>query len=418
MSGKFHAFHLFSTFPLLSFFKLAWLNVTHRKTRSWLTMVGIFMGIAAVVSLVSLSVGLKYSIQEQFASIGADKLFIQPKGVGFLGPGGTTAVSLTTHDLDFIRKVNGVKLAAANRMRVATIAFNKQEIISFVIDYPKDDSSVVIDEVYKFPFSQGRFLRQNGLFEAVIGNDFATQKVFGKNIKLGDKTKINSVEFRIVGILDKVGDPGTDRSFFIPERGFEQLFLAENVTLIIVKTDKDKDPVVVADSIAKELRRERNVKSGEEDFEVQSPTDILQSFNAILTVIQVVLIGVAAISLLVGGIGIMNTMYTSVLERTKEIGIMKSVGAKNNHILTLFLIESGLLGLVGGIIGVIFGMLLSKLVEFIAAQYLGTHLLKAYFSWELIFASLAFAFIIGALSGTLPARQAMNVKPITALRYD
>jgi len=365
-----------------------------------------------------LSVGLKYSIQEQFAAIGADKLFIQAKGVGFLGPGGTTATSLTTKDLDSVRKVTGVFYAAPNRMKAATVLFNRQEIVTFAIDYPNDDSSVVIDEVYKFPLVQGRFLRQNGLFETVIGNDFGAQDVFEKNMKVGDKVHINSLEFRVVGILDKIGDPGTDRSFFIPERGFEELFSTENVSLIIVKTNADKESQTVAESITKELRRERNVEKGEEDFEVQSPMDILASFNIILTVIQVVLIGVAAISLIVGGIGIMNTMYTSVLERTKEIGIMKSVGARNSHILTLFLIESGLLGLVGGIIGVILGMLLSKGVEYIAAQALGTHLLKAYFSWELIVLSLAFAFIIGALSGTLPAKQAMNVKPITALRYE
>jgi putative ABC transport system permease protein len=129
----------------------------------------------------------------------------------------------------------------------------------------------------------------------------------------------------------------------------------------------------------------------------------------------VVLVGIAAISLLVGGIGIMNTMYTSVVERTREIGIMKSVGARNSAILIIFLIESGLLGLLGGAIGVLAGLGLSKIAEVVAFQY-GVESLQAYMGAPLIIGALAFAFIIGSLSGTLPARQAAMLSPVDALR--
>ena len=130
------------------------------------------------------------------------------------------------------------------------------------------------------------------------------------------------------------------------------------------------------------------------------------------------MVGIAAISLLVGGIGIMNTMYTSVLERTREIGTMKAVGAKNSDILFLFLFESGLLGLVGGAIGVGIGLGLGKTAEYIATVQLGTNLLQASTDSWLIFGALLFSFIIGALSGVLPAMQASKLKPVDALRYE
>ena len=133
---------------------------------------------------------------------------------------------------------------------------------------------------------------------------------------------------------------------------------------------------------------------------------------------QAVLVGIAAISLLVGGIGIMNTMYTSVLERTKEIGTMKAVGARNSDILLIFLMESGLLGLVGGAIGIAIGFGLGKGTEYIAGMYLGSGLLRAVFPWYLILGALAFSFIIGSLSGALPAVQASRLKPVDALRYE
>ena len=123
------------------------------------------------------------------------------------------------------------------------------------------------------------------------------------------------------------------------------------------------------------------------------------------------------IAIIVGGIGIMNTMYTSVLQRTRDIGIMKAIGAKNSDILLIFLIESGILGLVGGAIGILIGVALSKLVEFASFQS-GITLFQAYFPWYLIAGALAFSFIVGVLSGILPARQASKLKPVDALRYE
>ena len=160
------------------------------------------------------------------------------------------------------------------------------------------------------------------------------------------------------------------------------------------------------------MERDRN----DENFEVQTPTQILEQINEILGVMQFVLVGIAAISLLVGGVGITNSMYTSILERTKDIGIMKAIGAQNKDILFIFLIESGLMGLVGGIFGVIIGTLLSYGIS----QYATQSGFKLIFSINpgLVMFGLLFAFCIGMISGMIPARQASKLKPVDALRYE
>ena len=149
-----------------------------------------------------------------------------------------------------------------------------------------------------------------------------------------------------------------------------------------------------------------------------APSDLIESFLNVLLVIQVVFVGIAAISLLVGGIGIMNTMYTSVLERTREIGVMKAIGARNSDVLGLFLIESGLLGLAGGTIGVLIGIAISKSVEVLANTVVGPGTLYAYYPAYLIIGALAFSVIVGMISGVLPARRASKLKPVDALREE
>jgi putative ABC transport system permease protein len=189
-------------------------------------------------------------------------------------------------------------------------------------------------------------------------------------------------------------------------------------TQILVETESNAEPEKVAEKIKQVLRKERSEKEGEETFSVQTSEQLLESFSNIFAVVQGVLVGIAAISLIVGGIGIMNTMYTSVLERTKEIGTMKAVGAKNSDVLLIFLFESGLLGMIGGTIGVLIGVGLGKGVEYIAQVALNTNLLRADFSIFLIGGALLFSFLIGALSGIFPAIQAAKLRPADALRYE
>ena len=171
-------------------------------------------------------------------------------------------------------------------------------------------------------------------------------------------------------------------------------------------------------SSAANLDSKQLVTEKTQDFDILTPEELLGSVQDILNIITAFLAGVAAISLIVGGIGIANTMYTSVLERTSEIGVMKAIGAQNKDILMIFLIESGLLGFVGALIGVVLGYGVSKGIEYIAINQLNTNLLQAAAPFYLILGCLAFGFIIGSVSGLTPARKAAKTNVVDALRYE
>ena len=186
---------------------------------------------------------------------------------------------------------------------------------------------------------------------------------------------------------------------------------------IIAEMEPNANVEKVQLDIEKRLRKIRNVKEGEEDFSIETPASIIESVNSVILGIQIFVYIIAAISILVGGIGIMNTMYTAVVERTKEIGIMKSIGAKNSTIFSLFFIESGFLGAVGGIIGAILGWGLATGLSFVGRLVLGSDLISASISPTLIFSSILFSFILGSFFGTLPAIQASKLNPVDALRF-
>ncbi len=398
------------------YFKFALGTLTHRKTRSWLTMIGIFIGIAAVVALISLGQGFKEAVNKEFERIGTDKLIIVAKS-GFGGPATNAVVQLTKDDLNVVKRVPGIKNTAGFVFANAKVEFQDNVNFFFMIGLPKGDARNLVAELQSLNVKEGRNLRDNDQSSALIGSSVIEKELLGKNLNVRDKIKINSREFTLIGILDKTGDPSWDGSVMIPEDTLRDLFSEPNkLDEIAVKVASVDNIHTVADKITQELRRFRNVKKYEEDFDVQTPEQLLGSFGDIINIVESVLIGIAAISLLVGGIGIANTMYTAVVERTKEIGIMKSIGAQKKDILLIFVIESGMLGLLGGLIGVVIGMGLSKLVEFVAVNVIGTKLIGAYFSYWLFFGALLFSFLIGAIFGVLPAKHAASLEPVDALR--
>ncbi len=402
---------------MLELFKIAVKNVSKRKKRAALTILGIFIGVAAVVALVSLGQGLQQTINAQFEKIGADKIIIQAKEMGFSGenaPG-----QLTSRELDLVEGVNGVVESCGYIVRGVNVRFNNIQRTLFGYNIPDDArQAALFSSLNNFEIESGRLLSYKDKKKVMIGSDIASKK-FSRSISAGDKLWVSGETFEVVGVLKRVGDPGVDGGVILPEVDARRIFNESSaMSAIVAQSAKGVDPEVVADRIAKVLRRDRHQKEGKEDFSVQTSTEMIESFMVILNVIQVVFVGIAAISLLVGGIGIMNVMFTAVLERTREIGVMKAIGARNSDILGLFLIESGLLGLAGGAVGVVIGIGISKGVEYGINVTYGIGTLSSAFPVYLIVGALMFSFVIGAVSGVLPARRASKLRPVEALRYE
>jgi len=401
----------------LDLFKLAFKNVGKRKKRAALTMLGVFIGIAAVVALISLGQGLQQTINEQFEKVGGDKIIVQAKELGFTGQNAPGA--LTEDEVDIAEDVVGVKEAAGALFRTGQIRFKDVQRTMFLIGVPDDARDVdLLNEFNTWEIGQGRLLSHKDSGKAVIGSTVAENR-FGREVRIGDKLEIDEEKFEVVGILKRMGDPGIDGGVALAEEDIRRVLNdTESFSYIVAQSAQGEDPEDIAKDITKDIRRDRGLDEGKEDFTVQTATDLIASFNAVLNIIQAVFLGIAAISLLVGGIGIMNTMYTAVLERTREIGVMKAIGAKNSDVLAVFLIESGLLGVAGGIIGIVIGFGISKSVEVFVNASFGAGTLHAIMPWYLIAGALTFSFVVGAASGYLPAKQASSLKPVDALRYE
>ncbi|MBI5390541.1 ABC transporter permease [Candidatus Woesearchaeota archaeon] len=399
-------------------FMLAMRNLWRNKRRSLLTMLGVFIGIAAVVALISLGQGLQQTLNNQFEKIGADKIFVQAKEIGFTGefaPG-----KLTEHELKIVRKVRDVKEAAGELFRPVQVQFKGVQRTTYVISLPsKQDEAELVKITNGMEIEQGRFLTGQDANKALIGYNLGMRNTFQRNIRVGDKIFIGGKEASVVGILKRTGDPSFDGSIVIPEDD-ARLLLHETTAFsyILVQSANGADPEAVANDIEHTIRKDRNQKTGKEDFTVQSSTELIASFNTVFNIIQIVFIGIAAISLLVASVGIMNTMFTTILERTKEIGIIKAIGAKNHDILRLFLFESGMIGLLGGAIGILIGLSMSKGVELFATAAFGPGSIVAAAPWYLIVGALLFSLMIGLLGGYVPARQASLKNPVDALRYE
>ena len=405
---------------LREYLKLAVGNLTHRKMRTVLTMIGIFIGIATVVALISLGQGMQNAITTQFSRLGADKVTIQTKGVVTGPPGSNSDVMLTTSDLDVVKRSSGVESAAGRLIEPISVTFNRKAVFTYVASVPDDNpvSRDLVLEAMDLTIVAGRQLKIGDKNAVLIGEDYVTSPKFNNRaLSFGDQIDIDGQKVQVIGVFKKTGNPIIDMSFVMNEQPVRDITnIKDKYGILVAKVGPGESLQAVADNIKRDLRKHRNVKEGKEDFTVSTPDETAKTFETVLSIIQGVLIGIAAISLLVGGIGIMNTMYTAVLERRREIGIMKAIGARNSHVLLIFIIEAGILGFIGGAIGIALGMMFSKLVEVIATAALGTTLIQAYFPLYLILGSLAFSCVVGIAAGTLPAYQASRLPPVEALR--
>ncbi len=402
------------------FLLLAVANVFHRRTRSLLTVIGVFIGVAAIVALVSLGQGLQEAIVAQFEQLGKDKITVLATA-GFASSPFASEVSanpLTVDDVKAVEKTRGVASAAGVLLKPALVEFSGESKTLITIGYPLDERRKLFEDLGGYEIREGRKLRGIDGRKAVLGS-YAASNQFTRKIRAGDSINLQGKKYGVVGVFEPTGDRFNDGAVYIPlETARSDFDKPELVSMIFAQTQPGAVPSAVADEVRERLRKRRGEKEGEETFTASTSEQLLQSFTTIFAIVQAVVLGLAAISLVVGGIGIMNTMYTSVLERTREIGVMKAVGARNSDVLALFLFESGLLGLLGGLLGVATGFLLGKAVEAFAQQSLGTDFFRAFFPTELVAGALVFSFLVGAFSGVLPALRAARLKPVDALRYE
>ena len=397
---------------------LAFSNVKHRGVRSWLTMLGIFIGIAAVVSLISLAQGLQEAVTGQFSSIGPDRLVVSNAGTGFGPPGSTAVRALTEHDLEIIEPVPNVKQAVARLIRVVEVSYNEVSEYEYIASIPLEQEDVdAIYETLNVGVSEGRLLKSSDRGKVLLGNDFREGDDFDKKLRLGTTIDVQGTPFEIVGFLEKGSSFQVNSVILMSEDDLRDILaLDDEIDMIMIIVSDRNHVESAATAIERAIRKDRNLDLGEEDFSVETPVQALEGVNTILTIINAIVTGIAGISLVVGGIGITNTMYTSILERTKEIGIMKAIGARNRDILSIFLIESGLLGLVGGVIGALGGLGLAFFVSFAAGSALGGLDFGVTFSPLLIGGAILFSSVIGIGAGVLPAIQASRLNIVEAMR--
>lgn len=392
------------------------------KMRSGLTMLGIFIGIGAVIAMSSVGFGVQNSMTSEFADLGADKLEIFSGG---MSPSVRNQKPLTLTDVTAIRAVdNVVAVSSTLSLQGATVS---REDVSSNVSLTGIDSSYL--ETESLTIASGRAFNakenQNGAFVVIIGSDIKS-RFFGdsETSAIGQSLRINNTPFTVVGVLKESGSGmggGSNRAMFVPMETMEtRLNPTQRGTrdLITVKVNTAAVSIIEAEKVITEaLRKSHGIESGAaDDFSVMNIGSFLETFNQVFTVFVVFLSAVSGISLLVGGIGIMNIMLVTVTERTKEIGLRKAVGANSGNIRTQFLIESAVLSLVGGILGIGFGIALSILIGVVATSM--GYPITPVIDPKIVLGACGFSILIGIFFGVYPAGRAAALEPVIALRTE
>ncbi len=405
---------------IMDYLYLVWGQMLARKKRSWLTLLGVVIGISAIIGLMLVGGGLENAINGQLDSLGSDVLIITPKGSAISIGLSSDSGGISQDDQHVIDSVRGIQQTAGLIYTSARVEFNDEVRYYFVSGNPDDpEERKLVGEGQSLKIGEGRILEKGDRYKAVVGIDYTDETVFGTAVEIGDKILVQDIEFTVVGVWQRIGNSGDDRSVAIPLETYWDVFDNDGeLGIIFAKVEDGVDVSVAEDRVASELRSSRNVEEGKEDFSIQTPQQMAESFSDILGVVSAVLIGIAMISLFVGGIGILNTMFTAVLQRTREIGLLKAIGAKKNQILILFLFESTLYGFVGGVIGVVIGVGFAKSVEWAFLTFVGPNLFIVQIDYTLLIMVLIGSAIFGGFCGFVPAQRAAKADAVTSLRYE
>jgi putative ABC transport system permease protein len=396
--------------------RIALRAVSVNALRAILTALGVIIGVAAVVATVSIGTGARQSVAAQVQALGTNLLTIFPGQAGQFGVMvGSQVQTLKYEDgLAIKAGVGTVDDVAAEYGRAAQVVYGSQNAYTQVLGETPN-----FPEVRNWPVITGNFFTAEDLRQrarvAVVGQTVA-KTLFGDGDPIGQRIKINRTTFTVIGVMDAKGTNGfqdRDDVVFVPlTTAQKRLFGVEYVRTLYVKVRGDTEMDAAQTGIDLLLRDRHHIRAGQDgDYTIRNQADILSTFQGVTQTITLMLGSVAAVSLIVGGIGIMNIMLVSVTERTREIGLRKAVGATRGNILVQFLVESVVLSVLGGAIGILLGVGAS-------------HLVSVTFGWSTIVtpASVAMAFgfaaAVGIFFGIYPAQRAAGLDPIAALRYE
>ena len=400
------------------YFKIAFRNLRTRSLRSWLTIFGIVIGVFLIVSLLSLSQGVQETINEQLSALGGEMIFVMPgdESNPFMGMmmGGD---KLEREDIEAIKKSKGVEDVLTMSYRSSVMRYKEESKTIFIAGVPWKLGMDILKRFQGWSLSDGRW-PIIGRREVVVGQQVVNE-IFKDEVKVNTEAIIKGSKFKIVGILNSLGSKSDDSFVYMDMDLFQDITGEKrgSAQMAMVKIEEGASEDKVAEAIKESLAKTRKRRIGTDaaDFAVITSSKISGITEGIMKVIEFAIAAFAGIAILVGAIGIMNTMFTSVRERTREIGIMKAIGAKNSAVLTIFLVEAGIIGLGGGIGGIILGVTLAEAIE-LYGQAHPLFYFSASITPGLIIFSIAFSFLIGSLAGLFPARGAAKLKPVEALR--
>ena len=401
-----------------------WLGLTTHKLRSFLTMLGIIIGVAAVISLMSIGRGTQASIVSRIQSLGSNLIFISPGGttqggVRF-GPG--TATTLTFEDATAIAgevpNITLVSPSSSSSLQVIVAGQNtRSQVTGITPEY---------QQAYNLQLSEGDFITdyqyQRAMKVAVLGSNVANTLFNNGDDPVGQTVRMGNIVVQVIGVLQSKGQSfmgGSDDSILVPLTTLQQT-VAQSLTSsgehvvrsIVVQVDDQQHAAGVTSEITDLLRERHRLAAGaDNDFTITSQQDIINTISQATSSLTLLLGAIAAIALLVGGIGVMNIMLVSVLERTREIGIRKALGARNRDIWTQFLIEAALLTFSGGIIGVGVGWVVSYLISSMGQM-------TTMVSSDIVILAVSVSVGIGLFFGFYPAWNASRLNPIEALRSE
>jgi len=414
---------------LIKCFKHAFKMVLHSKLRSWLTIIGIVIGVAAVIAIISISEGLQQAVNQRLGGLGGDILTITPgfsRGsamFGMRGPGGgeggqsggaqatNKTIVLARSDLQVLKGVPNILLIDTNiRGSVSVSYLGKSGRVSVTGVDQK-----VWSQITTSTLKEGRMLDPSDQNVIVIGGRLASS-YFSKPVGINQMITIGGNAFRVVGILDDQSN-----SIYMPIQMAFQVIPDKTSGIYDTFVVKVRDESLLNDTttnINNRLMMARHVNQNSMDFSVVSNQQIQQTRAALLSTMTTFLVAIAAVSLIVGAVGVANTMFTSVLEKTKDIGIMKAIGARNHDILLIFVFNSGFIGLIGGAIGTLLGAVLSSILpSLMGGTPIGEGVGIAVVSMNSIIMALSVSATVGILAGIVPAYRASRLKPVDALRY-